>query len=253
MIISHKYRYLFVEIPFTASTAISAELRQNYAGESILYKHAHLHEFMAQATPDQKKYFVFAGVRNPLDAAVSVYYKQKTDHQSFFTDPAYRRSEGGHVSDFALERYAYIQAHPDDFGGYLRKFYRIPYDSYGSVAPGEYDFMIRFEHLQDDFAQLLKELDIEQVRPLPAKNKTGERADDFYAYYTPDTWEHVRRIFGPFLKQWGYRLPSDDQHVPRSSEAVFQLLRAYRRRYVWRPSPVTHWLKKVRSTVVRYT
>ena len=253
MIISHKHRYLFVEIPYTASTAISAELRENYAGEAILHKHAHLHEFMVQATPEEKGYFVIAGVRNPLDSAVSVYFKQKTDHQSFFTDPSFRQSQGGHVSDYALERYAYIRDHPDDFAGYLRKFYRIPYDSYGSVEPGEYDFVIRFEHLQDDFARLLESLNIEQVRPLPLRNKTGERADDCYAYYTPDTWEHVRRIFGPFLQQWEYRLPSDDQHVPASSQAMFRVLRGYRRRYVWRPSPVTRFLKKVRNTAVRYT
>ena len=67
MIISHKYKYLFVELPLTASTAVSKELRENYDGESILYKHATYHEFLKIASPEEKKYFVFSGMCNPLD------------------------------------------------------------------------------------------------------------------------------------------------------------------------------------------
>lgn len=36
MVISHKYKHLFIEVPSTASTAISAELREHYGGELIL-------------------------------------------------------------------------------------------------------------------------------------------------------------------------------------------------------------------------
>ncbi len=39
MIISHKYKYLFIELPRTGTTAISKELRERYAGELIYEKH----------------------------------------------------------------------------------------------------------------------------------------------------------------------------------------------------------------------
>lgn len=252
MIISRVHRYLFVAVPHTASSAISAELQENYAGVPILRKHAHLHEFMDTATPTGKDYFVFAAVRNPLDAVISAYFKKKTNHGDAFTAPERWQSQGGYVSNYALQGFNYVQKHPDDFAGYLRKFYRIPYDGYGSIEPGEYDFMIRFENLQEDFSRLLALLSIEQVRPLPLLNQTAGRKDDCYAYYTPDTWEHVRRIFGPYLKEWGYRLPSEDQQVPYWSEKLFRILRAYRRRWVWRPSPVTDVLKRVRDIAVQY-
>ena len=57
----------------TASSAVAAELCENYAGEMILKKHSTIAEFRRQATEDEKSYFTFAGVRNPLDVAVSRY------------------------------------------------------------------------------------------------------------------------------------------------------------------------------------
>ena len=87
MIISHTHRYLFVELPRTGSTAISRELVQNYEGAHILWKHATYQDFLKVAKPEEKEYFVFSGIRNPLDDAVSRYFKIMTDHRERFTDP----------------------------------------------------------------------------------------------------------------------------------------------------------------------
>lgn len=40
VIISHEHKYVFAELPHTGSTAVSRELRENYAGEKILGKHS---------------------------------------------------------------------------------------------------------------------------------------------------------------------------------------------------------------------
>jgi hypothetical protein len=45
MIVSHQYKCLFMEIPLTASWAISQELCRYYGGASILHKHATYVEF----------------------------------------------------------------------------------------------------------------------------------------------------------------------------------------------------------------
>ena len=70
MIISDTYKYIFLETPRTGSTALSKELREKYGGYEIIHKHANYHEFLKQATPEQKEYYVFMGVRNPLDEVV---------------------------------------------------------------------------------------------------------------------------------------------------------------------------------------
>ena len=55
MIISHKYKYLFIETPHTGSTAISNELQENYDGQRILHKHAYYFEFARQASEEERK------------------------------------------------------------------------------------------------------------------------------------------------------------------------------------------------------
>lgn len=46
MIISHKYRLLFIEVPLTASWAIHHELCNNYEGKPILHKHATYSDYL---------------------------------------------------------------------------------------------------------------------------------------------------------------------------------------------------------------
>lgn len=57
---------LFVELPHTASTAISRELCDQYDGVTILRKHTRSHELLESATADQKRYRAFSCIRNLL-------------------------------------------------------------------------------------------------------------------------------------------------------------------------------------------
>ena len=57
MIISHKYKFLFIGLPFSASSAITKELYASYEGEPFLRKHSLYHEFERVATIEEKKYF----------------------------------------------------------------------------------------------------------------------------------------------------------------------------------------------------
>jgi hypothetical protein len=61
----------------TASSAMAEELCLNYDGEMILEKHSGIDQFLSQATDDEKSYFSFSSVRNPLDVAVSRYLVRK--------------------------------------------------------------------------------------------------------------------------------------------------------------------------------
>lgn len=73
VIISDRHRYLFVELPRTGSTAVHRELKARYDGTPILTKHATYRDFLKVATENQKRYFVFSSVRNPLDDAVPLH------------------------------------------------------------------------------------------------------------------------------------------------------------------------------------
>ncbi len=249
MIISHKYRYIFIELPHTASTAISSELCEFYDGQEILHKHAHYHEFLESSLKQEQDYFIFAGIRNPLDVITTLYFKRKTNHQNFYTTPEHWRRNGGHVSNQALKEFRFISENDASFSDYLTNFYRIPYDSWGSPRPENFDFVIRFENLQSDFSMLLDLLSIEQLRPLPTRNKTSQKTKNFMDYYSPDTYDHVCSIFGPYMKIWEYKIPANwgDCQPNFVNNFYFNLLTSVRQQLVWGSSPFAKLFQNFRA------
>lgn len=239
MIISHKYRYLFVELPLTGSTAISRELRENYDGQWILKKHSTYQDFLREAKPEEKTYRVFSGIRNPLDQAVSHYFKFKTDHRGQYTAMAQKKNHKG-LHDFLvdkvrLQRFSYIQGGEADFKSFFLRFYRRPYSNWSVLSHRDFAYVVRFEHLAEDFAQVLKALEIDAVRPLPVANKTSEKGN-FLDYYTdPEVRERAKWVFSPFMKYWGYEFPEDwgDCSVTPLQDAYYQTLTGFRSFY-WR-------------------
>jgi hypothetical protein len=229
MIISHRHRYLFVELPHTACTAISRELCQNYGGEAILRKHAYYHEFLRIASNEERSYFVFSGIRNPLDEAVSVYQKYRTNHRGNYTNPKKLRKHGGHVTQADLRRFRFIKATNADFAAFFARFYRRPYDNWSSLAHHRFDFVIRYERLQQAFAQVLASLGIAQKRPIPVVNPTADKSG-FRSYYTPGIRNRTGWVFGPFMKKWGYAFPTrwGTVPVPLWSQGLFRGLAIYR-------------------------
>lgn len=248
MIVSHQYRYLFIEVPHTASTAISRELVEQYNGSPIRHKHATYREFLQTATPEEKKYFIFGGVRNPLDMLVSVYFKLKTNHRGHYTDEKYWMENGGHVSALARRQYRFIKETNCNFSGFFTHFYNIPFDSWGSPRPGDFNYVIRFEYLQEDFAKLLELLGIRQVRPLPLVNKTSDRDKDYRTYYSTEAIKKARWVLGPYMDTWGYNFPKDWGYDSSHwfNRLQFSLLGALRRHLMWRSTPTTRMLRWLR-------
>jgi len=228
MIISHKYRYLFVEVPHTGSHSIASELIDFYAGERILRKHANLTQFMAQATPDERKYFIFGTVRNPLDAALTDYYKLESNHREQFTNPAMLMSNGGHVTAQHLKEFELVHRQGASFPEFLKAFRKKVYHNWFLVGASRFDYVLRFENLSTDYARLIQLLGIELVRDLPHVNPTKKKARDFQAAYPPEMHAFVARYYGPFMRRWGYEFPESwgKVHVPWSSRLRFAVVEA---------------------------
>jgi hypothetical protein len=208
VIISHEHRYLFVELPRTGSTAIRRELREQYDGAPILHKHATYLEFTRQASEDEKRYFVFSGIRHPLDDAVSRYFKLKTDHKQRFSDPEHHQRRRGLLNSVVDRRmYDYLRRTDADFSAFFLHFYVLPYDTWASLSHRSFDYVIRFERLVDDFDAALRAIGIEPKRPLPHVNPTGQRARSFADYYSPAAIRRARRVIGPYMERWGYEFP----------------------------------------------
>jgi len=234
MIISHKYCYVFVQLPRTGSTAIAHELCQLYDGKQILKKHSTYQDFLEGAAPAEKNFFVFSSIRNPLDDAVSHYFKCKNDHKGNFTDPKRLARRSGVVSKLDSEIYEYLQKTGADFPTFFLKFYRTPYNNWASLAHRKFNYVIRFENLVDDFATVLKMIGIEAQRPLPHINSTSQRTRSYWSYYsTPESVARAKWVFGPFMKEWGYAFPADwgEVSINRWNQVEYSFLNVFRTVY----------------------
>jgi hypothetical protein len=235
MIISDKHKYVFVELPRTGSTAIAYELRELYDGVPMLYKHATYEEFLKAATHTQRDYFAFSGIRHPLDDVVSVYAKYALDPRNLYREPDKLKLHSPNLLERMRNRrrMRFIDRNNADFATFFLKFYRFPYSRWSELSHANFDFIIRFERLQEDFAEALRRIGIEPMRSLPERNRTEGKTSGYLSYYTPKTIPRAKRVFGPYMKKWGYGFPQDwgEVEVPWWNQLEFEMFSALKSTY----------------------
>ena len=247
MVISHEHRYVYVEVPRTGSSAIARELREHYGGEQILRKHATYRDFLRHATEDERSYFTFSGVRNPLDVAVTRYVHIKQNAKDHFTDPHHVSIRNSLASRLERRIYAWVKEKDADFETFLKRWYLLPWDTWTSLDHRGMDMIIRFENLADDFAVAIARIGLEPVRPLPVVNATPGKDGDFTSYDTPATRKRAAWVFGPYIEVWGYSFPPEwgRVRVPWWSRLLYRAARAVRGVY-WRYLRFDDYVKKGR-------
>ena len=233
MIVGHEHRYLFIALPRTGSTAISRELIRNYGGEEILRKHATYRDFARTASEKEKQYFTFSAIRNPMDKILSLYFKYKTNKRDY-ENPDIYRGNNLLIRSLMQSQFRFVQNHNATFSEFFERFYYLPYDDWSSLDHKNMDFVIRFEHLPDDFEKALSLIGLSSVRPLPTANKTSLRSQDYWSYFEPEIQSRAQWVFYPYFRRWGYEFPDTWQIVAHpGAEAVFKFANIFRRFY-WR-------------------
>jgi hypothetical protein len=207
VIISDIHRYVFIEVPQTASSALAAELVENYAGRRIFRKHTDYLAFHRTATNAEREYRVLATVRNPLDIVVSKFIKARDDHRNSYGSNA-RGVPWGYRFRPEAREFAFIARHGADFGKYLRKFYPRVYNGRACLLPPQ-AHVLRYEQLNSDFAAWLHSIGLDLVRPLPHRHATEGKGRDYSEWYDADLREHAVRVFGPYMRHWGYEFPAN--------------------------------------------
>ncbi|MGY8987700.1 MAG: hypothetical protein ACKVG7_03995 [Flavobacteriales bacterium] len=235
MIISHKYKFLFIGLPFSASSAIKKELYKEYEGEPFLRKHSLYHEFEKIATIEEKKYFVFAVLRNPMEIAVTVYEKMKANTKGNFTNPELFTENGGHISKKQRKMFDFIQNNNATFQEYFLRFHTKPFDNFSSLTLDNCDYIIRYESIENDYLTALRKSGVENPKPLPVENKTTGKKKELSEYYTTEIQDRALFIFGPFLEKYGYGFPEDwkNKDIPYTSYFLFKI-GGYIRRWKWK-------------------
>lgn len=215
MIISHKNKYLYIEFPRTGCTAIANELVKYYDGERILHKHATYYEFLKIAEPEEREYFTFSNIRNPLDKAVSAYRKMS----SYWLDKDLS-SYNFIVKQLLKKKIDFVNS-GGDFQSYLLKFYKLPYDDWSILNHKQFDFIIKTENIEEDFKKVLRILGLEYINKLPVVNKTLNKSNYYELFNTLKIQEAAIRIFGIYMKKWDYDFPFNWNHKnPRMKDKI---------------------------------
>lgn len=230
MIISHKYKFLFIGLPFSASSAITKDLNEKYEGQAYLRKHSVYQEFAKVATQNEKNYFVFAVLRNPMEIAVTKYLKMKANTKGNFTNPRLFIENGGHISVDQRRRYDFIKEKNATFQQYFLKYYKKPYDNLYSRTLDNCDFVIRYENISKDYVLALREAGINNPSPLPVMNKTTGKKEDLVFYYSEDIRKKAIAVFGPYMQKYNYHFPNQwgTISVPLASKLKFKIFSVMR-------------------------
>jgi hypothetical protein len=220
MLLSPKYRFLFVHIAKTGGTSVRSALEglrwrdpwylamflcsrlSHLSGHRIAAKlPRHAKAIAARELLPRELYdalFKFAFVRNPWDLQVSSFHHIRRERPQYL---------GGHdnFADFLrwkLDPERPYQYHVDT-SIELQSDYLI--DLHGQVIV---DFIGRYERLEDDFAEACRRIGI-PAPALPHRRQAKDRGRDYRSYYDDVTAALVAERFQADIALLGYRFDPD--------------------------------------------
>ena len=180
MIISREHRFVFVQVPQTASTFLGNLFIEKYGGEKILDKHSTYTEFLKVATEDEKTYAVMIGKRNPMNKAATR-YARRVERRGIE-----HRNMEEILNDFEINKW----------NPHLRECY--PYA----------DHVISQENLVHDLCATFSALDLAADDIPPWSERTGKKLDHYSHYYSDALVPLALEAFGNEMDQLNYKVPS---------------------------------------------
>lgn len=199
--INHKHKFLYTHYPKCAGTCVRKYLIENYRDgvdeeiEKIQYRHCSLKKTLDRLNflgIDQREYYKFSFCRNPWELCVSYYFfmshkmpkhlESKNKPQNKITNFCMNNSFEDFVySDFCFSSFDNIYMYEGDF---------------------LIDFVIRQEHLQEDFNQLCKHIDTNAIK-LSYINTTNHLP--YVEYYNTKTRSVIEDKFHKEIEKFKYK------------------------------------------------
>lgn len=183
MLISHKHKFITIDVPKTGTTSINQTLKPFLGkndfsckmSQKLGMRHATYGDCIGNF-PGFEHYFSFAFVRNPWDRMVSYYF--------------FRKCNDGVKIDKNISFEEVIKTfQPPNQYSFLKHF-------------GENSFIGRFENLQEDFDIICDKIGIPHQQ-LPHNNKTKHK--HYTKYYDDKTREIVAERFAKDIEYFGYK------------------------------------------------
>jgi hypothetical protein len=241
MIISNKHKYLFVELGRTGTSSVSNALIEKCDGISILHKHSTLTKLLTLLNKKETNYFIFATVRNPLDKVLSTYFKL----QSYWTWEEIKKRKFI-TRIYLTRRKRDLEKNEYSFEKYFLKFYKLPYVEVSQSEKEKYDYIMHFENLQNDFDQVLSQLNIDKKISLPKKNPTINKTNsNFYEFFdSPKLRRRAKWVFGLYFEEFNYKFPLSwgqvkNTFLNKSIKKIKLFLYYFYWQYLWKENQFT--------------
>lgn len=229
MILSHLHRFIFLKTRKTAGTSIEIALSSICGPDDIITPVRPKDEAIRVGNGPRNHTIPFfkRTVSGMAKSAIGIAHKH--DRRLYNHIPAFELRR--HIDDetwstyfkFTVERNPWDQLvsyyhwiyraeragpNPPDFSQFVKNLVNSPeprnFEIYSIDNMPIVDFIIRFEHLSEDYATAMSKLGINQPPPL-AQAKTGARPQkDWREYYDSETRELVEQVYAPEIKLMGY-------------------------------------------------
>lgn len=211
MIVSHRYRFIFVDVPVAAGDKLRSclaallddEQLQEPGDTNAMPRHAGAAEIRAWLDPDYwKSYLKFAFIRNPWEMQVAEFLSTQAKPQT----PATRSRTAQAGTQSAFEDFVLSPERP------RRGYSDFLCDSNGKLL---LDFVGKYESLEQDMAVLFERLGLNASnRDRPA----FEPVTDYASFFNFLTRDLIAREFQAELEAYSYRFdPSASGGFPAFS------------------------------------
>lgn len=224
MIINTSRKFIFVGLPYSASSAISRELIEQYDGKFILSKHANITDLLdynktSRIIEKIEEYTIFAVFRDPIDMVTTMYTKLKTNPYGAYTNPQLYIENGGWVTKRARHMHALITQNKLSFNDFVRHRYKVPFDFPYSLNKSYITHTLDFSNIAQSFNEILQVLGLTPSRQLPIFNKTQQKGEHALEKNLAE------KVFGPYYKQ---NTPNTTYEPPLTSTILYNLIQPVR-------------------------
>ena len=110
----------------------------------------------------------------------------------------------------------------------------MPHVNWSVLDHKNFDFIIRYEYLQEDFSEVLKMLNLEQVRPIPLINPTKKDDSDMLSSLTESELERLRWVAAPLMDYCNYPSLAGKKHNISFSNALAFKVMCFIKETYWR-------------------
>lgn len=214
MILSHKYKFIFIAVPKTGTISIEEALKKSIpvkscgydifkddicppeARRGLIRRHSTASQLREALGEIFSNYFKACFVRNPWDWVVSIYHFARRHPmipqflEDGSEDPWYPFVEASKKISFK----DFIFSFRSKWRGYLSDIS----DEHGKVLV---DFVGRFENIQMDFNRMCQQIGVE-VGQLTHCNRSNR--GPYQEYYDNETRDMIARIYSKEIKMFGY-------------------------------------------------